>query len=278
MHVTMEATGNYHLLLSKLLSEDKVDYSVVNPFRIKRFADMKLRRSRNDKVDAFTIAQYGREQQPPLHRPPSKAQQEIKTLTSVIDGLIKQRTQLKNMLHALQHIPNPDKSALNSLKTVSRQLNKQIEKLEKKGQKLVKDNYSQQAKSMASVKGIGPKTTAAFIGHFADLENYDSSKQVAAAIGINPAPQQSGISKNKSSGISKQGNARLRTLFYMAALSAARHNVACKELYQRLLKKGKKKKTALIAVANKLVKQLFTVVKNETEFVNGYNRNWTKNS
>ncbi|MCB9257797.1 MAG: transposase [Ignavibacteriales bacterium] len=85
--------------------------------------------------------------------------------------------------------------------------------------------------------------------------------------------KESGRSLKKTSGITKQGNSTLRTLLYLSALSASKYNHACKELSQRLLTKGKKKKTALIAVANKLIKQLFVIVKSNSIFINNYNLN-----
>jgi hypothetical protein len=56
----------------------------------------------------------------------------------------------------------------------------------------------------------------------------------------------------------------------MCAQSARKHNHSCRALFERLLAAGKKKKVALIAVANKLIKQIFAVVKNQTRFDNHY--------
>jgi len=50
----------------------------------------------------------------------------------------------------------------------------------------------------------------------------------------------------------------------LCALTARKFNKACKELYIRLIEKGKPKKLALIAVANKLIRQAFGCVKNMT--------------
>ena len=56
------------------------------------------------------------------------------------------------------------------------------------------------------------------------------------------------------------GDARIRTLLYMGACSAKKYNLACQQLYDRLVENGKAKKLALIAVANKLVKQAYAIV------------------
>jgi transposase len=50
---------------------------------------------------------------------------------------------------------------------------------------------------------------------------------------------------------------QLMKTLYMTSLTASKHNLGCKELSNRLVKKGKSKKVALLAVINKLVKQDF---------------------
>ena len=57
------------------------------------------------------------------------------------------------------------------------------------------------------------------------------------------------------------GNRKLRNLLFLCAFSACKHNKACKELYDRIVSKGKSKKLALIAVSNKLLKQAFAIAK-----------------
>ena len=61
--------------------------------------------------------------------------------------------------------------------------------------------------------------------------------------------------------ISKKGNPYIRTMLFLASLSASIYNLQCKELYERLINNGKPKKFALIAVANKLIRQIFVIVK-----------------
>jgi transposase len=57
------------------------------------------------------------------------------------------------------------------------------------------------------------------------------------------------------------GNRKLRNLLFLCAFNACKHNKACKEVYERIVNKGKSKKLALIAVANKLLKQAFAIAK-----------------
>ena len=78
----------------------------------------------------------------------------------------------------------------------------------------------------------------------------------------------------------KSGNGLLKATLYMAAPSARKYNLACKDIYDRLRMKGKTHKVAMMAVVHKLIKQVFAVVKNETPFNNlvGQSNNICPNS
>ncbi len=271
LHIVVEATGNYHIKFTDFLESKNITFSIVNPLIIKRFAQMKMIRLKTDKVDAKVIAKYGIEQSPKPHKPIAKAQKQLKSLSTVRNHLIKQRTMTKNLLHSQKLLPDVDTDALKAIKSDLRTLNLQIKKLDNKIETLIKEHYNKTYTKILSIKGIGTKTASGSIAYLGDLSNFETYKQIASFIGITPSIKQSGKSLNKTAGITKQGNANLRTLFYLAALSASKYNRACKELYLRLLAKGKQKKTALIAVANKLIKQMFAIVKFNRTYINNYN-------
>ncbi|SKB77364.1 transposase, partial [Maribacter arcticus] len=73
--------------------------------------------------------------------------------------------------------------------------------------------------------------------------------------------RESGSSVRGRARISKVGNRKLRNLLFLCSFNACKHNKACKEVYERIVNKGKSKKLALIAVANKLLKQSFAIAK-----------------
>jgi len=91
-------------------------------------------------------------------------------------------------------------------------------------------------------------------------------RKVGNFLGICPSPCESGSTVKGHGGIGKQGRAYGRKVMYMCGLSAKRVNIYCKEFYKRLLKKGKSKKVALVAVAYKLLRQAFGVLKNRVPF------------
>ena len=56
----------------------------------------------------------------------------------------------------------------------------------------------------------------------------------------------------------------------MCSFNACKTNKACRELYQRIIVKGKSKKLALIAVANELIKQAFAIAKSGLVYDENY--------
>lgn len=182
---------------------------------------------------------------------------------------MKQRTALKNLIHANSHLPHIDPTCSAVLKRMLKQQNRAIERLGKKLTQLTDKSYSDTKKLMMTISGIGARTAGALVAYVGDLSTFETHKQLAAFMGLNPVPYESGTMKARSH-ISKQGNAKLHTLFYMCALSARRHNKDCKKLYARLRAAGKEAKVALIAVANKLIRQVFAVVKSGVAFDNDY--------
>ncbi len=90
---------------------------------------------------------------------------------------------------------------------------------------------------------------------------FESSKQLCSYVGITPTIRESGSSVRGRSSISKVGNRKLRNLLFLCSFNACKHNKACRDIYERIVNKGKSKKLALIAVSNKLIKQSFAIAK-----------------
>lgn len=269
VHVVMEATGNYHLWLVERLASAGITFSVINPLQLKRYGQMKLRRIKTDASDALLLQQYGYEQKPAPSTPEPAVQQQLKQINTHIDQLIKQRTALKNLMHSNSYLPHSTRVCEQELRKMIRQIDRSIKRLESEQMALVERSYAETKELVTSISGLGQRTACALLAYVGDLSTFANHKQLSAYMGLNPVPMESGTMQARSH-ISKQGNAKLRTLFYLCALSAKRYNKDCKKLYERLLAKGKQKKVALIAVANKLIRQVFAVVKSGVVFDNDY--------
>lgn len=261
-YCVMEATGVYYVQLADFLFEKGVYVSVVNPLVIKRFIQMKLRRIKTDKADAEMICCYAQSNVQQAYKPSPVYIRECRILQDNIDLLIKSRTMLKNRLHALMH--KQDKHRLiivNPIKKSIKDLSVQINKLEEEMLLLIKTHESDLYTRLQSIPGIGKSTAMFMIVMSEAFTKFESAKQFNCFIGLSPVEKSSGTSVRGKSGISKQGNGKLRNLLFLCSFNACKSNKSCKDLYDRITAKGKSKKLALIAVANKLLKQSFAIAK-----------------
>lgn len=264
--VVMEATGYYHYLLAQFLYSNDIAVSVVNPLSVKRFIQMKLAKVKTDKSDSKAICEYASNNEVPLYNALSQLQAECLQLFRLLDIYIKQRTAIKNKLHGEKALGIPSKFVLSSLKRSLHQHNKEIQVIESKLLELVKEEHQQQLTLLKSIPGLGCKTALFLIIITEGFEKFENAQQLCSYVGITPTIRQSGSSVRGRSRISKVGNKRLRNLVFLCAFSARKYNKSCKALFDRLVAKGKSKKLALIAVANKLLKQAFAIVKSGFEY------------
>lgn len=256
----MEATGVYHVQLADYLYGKQVAVSVVNPLVIKRFIQMNLRRIKTDKADAAMICKYGQQTDIQLYKPSPEYVKESRIITENIDLLIKSRTMIKNRLHAMEYKSKKHRAVLiNPLKRSIKDLTIQIERLESELYRLVKLHEGDLLSRLQSIPGIGKSTAMFMIVLSEGFKKFESARQFTCYIGLSPVERQSGSSLHRRGGISKQGNGKLRNLLFMCSFNACKCNKACRELYERIVAKGKSKKLALIAVANKLLKQAFAI-------------------
>ena len=120
--------------------------------------------------------------------------------------------------------------------------------------------------ALQTIPGIGPKSSAIIIAITGNFEKFSNYKQLIAYVGLNPRIFESGTSVKGKGHICKMGTSRLRKLLYLCSWSAKKHNVFCKEMYERLKAKSKPERVIKVAIACKLLRQAFAVGKNQTNF------------
>lgn len=269
-HFVMEATGVYYIRLAFYLHDQKCKLSVVNALAIKRYIQMQLERNKSDKKDAWWICRYAMDQCPSYWEMPDSAYFESKQLYNTIREYTEQIKRFNNQLHSLRLLPVPSKDTIKSLEKVKKQLEKEIAGLEQKLEVLLQKWQPAQLKNVSSIKGIGKRATAMLIVYTQGFKNTHSHRQLISFAGLNPTEYSSGSSIQGKPRIYKRGGKNLRDVLYMCSMNAIKTNVACKALYERLRGNGKTGKQALIAVCNKLLKQVFAVVKNNSLYQPNY--------
>jgi len=265
-HCVLEATGPYHLKLATWLYQKGYAVSVVNPLKTKHFSRMRMIRAKTDKADAQMIAEYAQMERPPLWQPPARYIIELNHLETMIEMQTKHRTALNNQLEAFEATGMIAPSIRSSLKKSIAQLEKTTQALEQRMEEIIENEHDAMLKNLTSIPGIGKKTAIALIVATGGFTRFDSHKKLSAYLGLCPRIYESGTSVKGKARICKLGMSRIRAMLYMCTWSAINKNIACKQLYDRLVEKGKAKMLALIAVANKLLRQAFAIAKNGVQY------------
>jgi transposase len=262
----MEATGPYYLKLAFYLYSEGYQVSVVNPLVIKRFSQMRLSRAKTDKVDAALIASYGGSESVELWTPPPACTVALNQLMALADQLVKEHTALCNQLQAFVSSGMIEKQIK---KLYNQQLafnKKSQDAVEKQMDIIIHHHHKELMKRLTSIPGLGKKTAIALIAVTEGFTRFENYRQLSSYFGVSPRIYQSGSSVKGRARICKMGMSRVRAMLYMCSWSAVKCNEGCRELYQRLLQKGKAKKLALVAVVNKLIKQAFAIAKSNLNY------------
>ncbi len=269
-YCVLEYTGTYSSQLLHLLGRQAIEVSVVNPNQSSHFIKALGIVNKNDKNAAEALALMGSSLDLPWYVMEPSSRQKRKQVLSSLSALKKQRQMLKNQLHALSFQAIVNSAVKQAFETTLQTVSEQIQLLEEELDSLSDEEHEKQLNKITSVVGIGPKTAQALLTATGGLEQFEHDRQLAKFIGIVPLSHDSGSSVRYRGPITKKGNAELRACLYMAARSARRFNLACKELYERLRSRGKCHRQAMVAVMNKLVRQVFAVVKHDRIFDNQY--------
>lgn len=261
-HVCMEATGVYGEPVAEFLYDASIDISMVNPARIKGFAQSELIRIKTDKADAGLIARFCAAMEPERWDPQPKHARELRDLVRRLESLIDMRQQERNRLEAASGV-------------VAQQLNEHIgylEKAIKETKRLINDHIDNHPdmrdnrRLLETIPGIGEATIPVILSEFADIKRFKNAKALAAYLGVAPRIRESGSSLRGRGMMSKMGRSALRKSFFMPALVALRHNPLLIEMQQRLLANGKPKMLIVGAAMRKLVHIIYGVLKHRKPF------------
>jgi len=266
VHACLEATGNYGEDLAIFLHEAGHTVSVVNPARIKGFAQSELVRTKTDKIDAGIIARFCLVMKPEPWIPPSPEIRALRALVRRADSLIAMMTQEKNRLGTAHESVIPlIKEHIDYLKKENGKVQDQIADLIDRNPDL-----KRKRNLLASIPGIGKTTIATLLAELDDLEKFRHVRELVAFIGLAPKETLSGSSIKGKPRLCKIGHARLRRALYMPALVSIRYNPLMIAFYQRLKEKGKNGKVIVCAIMRKLVHLIFGVLKSGKMFDPNY--------
>jgi transposase len=256
--VVLEATGGYQRAIVAELVAAGHRVAVVNPRQVRDFARGLGILAKTDRLDAEVIARFGQQAQPRSLEKTSDLQQELQQLVTRRRQLIDLRTAETNRLEAAT-----TKSVIKSLRSMIEQLQKKIRQVEKEITKLVESDEQLlcQAALIESVPGVGAITAATLIAELPELGRLNR-QEIAALAGLAPFNRDSGKFHGRRS--IWGGRAAVRSVLYMAALTARRCNPVIQAFAKRLEQAGKPFRVILTACMRKLLVILNTIVKNNS--------------
>ncbi|MDX1417139.1 MAG: transposase [Candidatus Promineifilaceae bacterium] len=264
VHACMEATSRYWEDVAYTLYEQGYKVSMVNPKLIKKHAQATMQRNKTDKQDAVTIVDYCAKQEPDLWTPPPPTVRQLQVLVRHVEALKQDRQRERNRR-------DTSSQADAVVKAIDRHvafLDKQIADLEEEISDLIDKNpdLKQQYELLRTIPGVGDKVATTFLAEVPNVNWFAQASQLAAFAGLTPGEQQSGTSLRRKGKLVKWGNAHLRSVFYMPALSAHRWNPVIAGLRKRMQAKKKHNLTIIVATMRKMLHLCYGVLKTGKPF------------
>ena len=118
---------------------------------------------------------------------------------------------------------------------------------------------------MLSIPGLGELSAAAILSEYGDIKNFSSPNKMLAFAGLEPSIIQSGTLENNGKMV-KHGSGHLRYTIMNTAMIILRYSPTFYDYYLKKRSEGKCHRVALSHVCKKLIRVIYTLEKNNTNF------------
>ncbi len=245
--VVLEASGKLEIPCLATLHRAGIPVAAVNPRQVRDFARAIGRLAKTDAIDAEVIARFGEAIRPQVRPIPTQEEREL-------DEMLGRRRSLIQMLTAennrLKRTFSP--RVAKDIKVHVRWLERALKKAEAELADAIRNSPAWQAREelLTSVPGVGVVTARTLMAEMPELGAL-TDRQAASLLGVAPMNRDSGRMRGKRT--IRGGRHVARSVLYMAALAAIRHDPKMRSFYRRLVAAGKPKKVAIVATMRKLI-------------------------
>lgn len=266
VRIGMEATGAYHLPLATALHGAGHMVLVCNPLSIARYSQAVLARTKTDATDARRIARFCEAHTLAAWTPAPAVYQRLRALLSARETLVQERLRLRNRQHAAGYTANEalvielQAPVLAAIETQVAHIDREVASLA-----AAETPLGAQLRVLVTIPGLGLTTAGALLASL-PLDRLETSRQVAAYVGLCPQERSSGSSLRGRGHIGPLGPASLRKALYMPAIVAMRCNPVLRVFAQRLRAQGKRPKVVITAVMRKLLLLAWTLLRTGQPF------------
>lgn len=248
----LEPTGRYSQEVARAARDAGRDVRLAQPKKAQMFLRSVQSRAKTDKLDAKGLALYGMSCELAPYPLKTPMQEELDQLLLARKGLSRSRMELQARQRELSRATAVLEPAVEALGEQLKEVDRRIAALSKAPQLEV-------VQELQKVPGIGP-VTAATVASRLTARCFERPDQFVAYCGLDVRVHQSGKKKGEL-GLSKQGEAELRRLLYLAAQASLRaHDSPFLAQYEREQAKGLSKTAALCAVARKMARLCWSLV------------------
>lgn len=253
--IVLEATGGFEVTVAAALAGAGLPLAVVNPRQIRDFARALGKLAKTDAIDAQVIALFAERVRP---EPRPLADEQARRLGE----LVARRRQIVEMIGMES---NRRRQAADT--RLAKKIERHLAFLEKELADIDADidagvraspAWREAEELLTCVPGVGPVTARTLIAELPELGQLDR-RRLAALVGVAPFNRDSGSWRGHR--MIGGGRTSVRNALYMAALVATRHNPILKDVYQRLLARGRPKKVAIIACLRRLLTILNAILR-----------------
>lgn len=257
--LVIEATGRYEFQLAQAALEKQMNVCIVKPSSVRQYAKVINLAAKTDKLDAELIAEFAAIMKPAVTPRKSKNLIAIKDLVPRRRQVMGMRTQELNRLKIM------GKSFEVSCKRIIRHLDDEVSRLEKRLAKHVEAqaDWTEKQRILKSAPGVGDTLVYTLLADLPEIGQL-SRQEVSALAGVAPINRDSCKLRGKRR--IKGGRFAVRTVLYMATLSAIQCNPVIKAFYNQLVAQGKHKKVALTACMRKFIIMLNVMIRDKCEW------------
>jgi transposase len=248
--VVLEATGGYERGVVCALHAAQIAVARMNPRQARDFAKSLGVLGKTDRVDARCLRDFA--DVLARHKDRDKyITVALEPHRQTLASLVVRRRQLVDMRVAeANRLEHATKLTARSIRSILKALDKQLADIDDDIDRLLEEHFKAQRSLLDSAKGVGAVTVLTLTALLPELGRLQR-RQIAKLVGIAPLPCDSGQYKGKRK--IWGGRAEVRSVLYMAALSAKQHNPVIRAFYERLVAAGKPAKVALVACMRKLL-------------------------
>lgn len=283
--VVIEACGTW-MHIYDALTERGIQVRLAHPLKTKAIASARIK---TDRIDANILAHLLRANLVPEAWVPPVGIRELRSITRYRAGLVKLQTQVKNHVHALlmrngieyefsdlfgktgleflsaldERLKSIDSGILRSCMNTLAHLGPEIKRVSDHIASIVEEDDD--VRLLMTIPGIDVYSAALITAEIGDIRRFPTYKQLCSYAGIVPSLHRSGKAVHYGR-ITKQGSKWLRWILAQVVNHLIRRHGKLHDFYIRMVRRGKGKNTARVALARKLLRVIWCMLTRREPF------------